>query len=91
MAGQTAAFQSSLRQPAVGVLTMYSIVTIQISAGFYFQDRLGLTTAETGPLLAIALTLVGVALFVTQVMQVRPYLNSVFCKAEGCQWHSATL
>ncbi|WP_411037660.1 MFS transporter [Shinella sp. BYT-45] len=56
---------------AAGVLTMCSVVTIQISAGFYFQDRLGLTTAETGPLLAIALTLVGVSLFFTQVMQVR--------------------
>lgn len=54
-----------------GVLTMCSIVTIQISAGFYFQDKLGLTTAETGPLLAIALTLVGATLFVTQVVQVR--------------------
>lgn len=56
---------------AAGVLTMCSIVTVQISAGFYFQDRLGLTTAETGPLLAIALTLVGVALFITQILQVR--------------------
>lgn len=56
---------------AAGVLTMCAIVTIQISAGFYFQDRLGLTTSETGPLLAIALTLVGVTLFVTQVIQVR--------------------
>lgn len=54
-----------------GVLTMCSIVTIQICVGFYFQDRLGLTTAETGPLLAVGLTLVGVALFVTQVLQVK--------------------
>jgi MFS family permease len=54
-----------------GVITMSAVVTVQISVGFYFQDRLGLTTAETGPKLAIALTLVGVALFATQLLQVR--------------------
>ena len=52
-------------------LTMFSIVTIQISGGFYFQEMLGLNTAETGPKLAVALTLVGVALFVTQILQVK--------------------
>lgn len=54
-----------------GVLTMFSIVTIQISGGFYFQEKLGLGNAETGPKLAVALALVGVALFVTQVLQVK--------------------
>jgi MFS family permease len=54
-----------------GVLTMFSIVTIQISGGFYFQEKLGLGNAETGPKLAIALALVGVALFVTQILQVK--------------------
>lgn len=54
-----------------GVMTMCAIVTVQITAGFYFQDRLGLTTAETGPMLAIALTLVGVGLLITQILQVR--------------------
>lgn len=54
-----------------GVLTMCSVVTVQICAGFYFQDMLGLSNAETGPMLAIALTLVGVLLFVTQIVQVR--------------------
>jgi MFS family permease len=53
------------------VLTMFSIVTIQISGGFYFQEKLGLGNAETGPKLAIALTLVGVALFATQILQVK--------------------
>ena len=52
------------------VLTMFSIVTIQISGGFYFQEKLGLSNTETGPKLAVALTLVGVALFATQVLQV---------------------
>jgi MFS family permease len=54
-----------------GVLTMFAIVTIQISGGFYFQEKLGLSTAETGPQLAVALTLVGVALLLTQILQVR--------------------
>ena len=54
-----------------GVLTMCAIVTLQISGSFYFQDQLGLTAAETGPLLAIALTLVGVAMLLAQVLQVR--------------------
>lgn len=56
---------------AAGLITMCAIVTVQISAGFYFQDRLGLSNEQTGPMLAVALTLVGVALFMTQVVQVR--------------------
>jgi MFS family permease len=54
-----------------GVLTMFAIVTMQISGSFYFQEKLGLSIAETGPKLAIALTLVGVALFATQILQVK--------------------
>lgn len=54
-----------------GVLTMFAIVTMQISGSFYFQEKLGLGIAETGPKLAIALTLVGVALFATQILQVK--------------------
>lgn len=56
---------------AAGVLTMCGIVTMQITTGFYVQDRLALTTAETGSLLAIGLTLVGVFLVVTQVLQIK--------------------
>lgn len=55
----------------IGFLTMTCIVTLQISAGFYFQDRLGLTSAATARLLAGALTLVGVVLMLTQVVQIR--------------------
>ncbi|MFT4090878.1 MAG: MFS transporter [Asticcacaulis sp.] len=51
--------------------TMSSIVTVQISAGFYFQDKLGLSTHDTGPALAIGFTLVGVALIITQIIQMR--------------------
>ena len=54
-----------------GVLTMFAIVTMQISGSFYFQETLGLSIAETGPKLAVALTLVGVALFATQIVQVK--------------------
>lgn len=58
---------------AAGLVTMCAIVTVQISAGFYFQDQLGLSNEQTGPMLAIALTLVGVALFLTQVLQVKVF------------------
>jgi len=54
-----------------GLITMCSIVTVQISAGFYFQDQLELSNEQTGPMLAVALTLVGVALFLTQIVQVK--------------------
>jgi len=54
-----------------GVLTMYSVVTVQVSGGFYFQDQLGLTAEKAGPALAIAFTLVGGALFLTQLLQMK--------------------
>lgn len=54
-----------------GLITFAAILTIQISAGFYFQDRLELTTAQTGPMLAVALTMVGLALLLTQVLQMK--------------------
>lgn len=54
-----------------GFVGMVSIVTMQIAAGFYFQDRLGLSSEETAPMLAVALTLVGLALLVTQIVQIR--------------------
>lgn len=53
------------------LINMLCIVTLQISAGFYFQDRLGLTAAGTARVLAGALTLVGVVLMLTQVVQIR--------------------
>ncbi|MGO3742297.1 MFS transporter [Kerstersia sp.] len=53
------------------LINILCIVTLQISAGFYFQDRLGLTTASTARVLAGALTLVGVTLMLTQVVQIR--------------------
>lgn len=54
-----------------GVLTMSAVITAQISCAFYFQQRLGLSNAQAASRLAIAFTLVGVALFATQVLQIR--------------------
>lgn len=53
------------------MLTWSAIVTVQVSVGFYFQDRLGLRTAEATSLLAMALTLVGLALLAVQLVQVK--------------------
>lgn len=54
-----------------GLMTMLSIITLQVSAGFYFQDRLGLNGVETARMLAISLTLVGVLLIFTQAVQIK--------------------
>jgi len=56
---------------AASLMSWIAIVTIQIIAGFYFQDRLGLETAQVGPRLATALTTTGLALFGTQMLQAR--------------------
>ncbi|TCV01489.1 MFS transporter [Paracandidimonas soli] len=55
----------------VALMTMTSIVTLQIVAGFYFQDRLGVDTRTTARLLAGALTIVGLVLVLTQTVQIR--------------------
>lgn len=54
-----------------GVLTWVAIATVQISAGFYFQDRLGLDTGAAARMLSLALTLVGATMFAVQLLQVR--------------------
>lgn len=54
-----------------GLMVMLSIITLQVSAGFYFQDRLGLTGVQTARMLAVCLTLVGVFLIITQALQVK--------------------
>jgi MFS family permease len=56
---------------AASLMSWIAIVTIQVIAGFYFQDRLGLETTRVGPQLAAALTVTGVALFGTQLLQAR--------------------
>jgi len=55
----------------VALCTMFTIVTLQITAGFYFQDKLTLSHTATAGTLAIALTLVGVMLILTQTLQIK--------------------
>lgn len=55
----------------VGLGAMTVIVTLQINAGFYLQDRLGLSALETGRTLAMALTITGLVLLLVQVVQVK--------------------
>jgi MFS family permease len=54
-----------------GILLWVAIATVQISAGFYFQDQLRLDSNTASRMLAIALTLVGAAMFAVQILQVR--------------------
>jgi MFS family permease len=54
-----------------GILLWIAIATVQISAGFYFQDSLGLDTTAAARMLSLALTLVGAAMFAVQILQVR--------------------
>lgn len=56
---------------AIALCTMLTIVTLQISAGFYFQDRLSLSGTATAGALATALSLVGIMLILTQTMQIK--------------------
>ncbi|HVV93183.1 MAG TPA: MFS transporter [Hyphomicrobiales bacterium] len=54
-----------------GILLWIAIATVQISAGFYFQDRLGLDGGAAARMLSLALTLVGIGMFAVQFVQVR--------------------
>ncbi|WP_292088545.1 MFS transporter [Brevundimonas sp.] len=55
----------------IGLLLMLTIVTLQISAGFYVQDRLNLSGSETARFLALSLSLVGLLLVATQTVQMK--------------------
>lgn len=59
---------------SAGILTWLAIATVQISAGFYFQDTLALEPTEAAKLLSIALTVVGIAMFAVQIIQIK-FLN----------------
>ncbi|GIN90185.1 MFS transporter [Siminovitchia terrae] len=54
-----------------GLATMLSIVTLQVVGGFYFQDQLSLTTKETARMVSMGLMLSGVAMIVTQGIQMK--------------------
>lgn len=64
---------SAVLQPWLfaGILLWVAIATVQISASFYFQDRLGLGTEAAASMLSLALTLVGAAMFAVQLLQVK--------------------
>jgi len=55
----------------LGLFALTAIVSIQVNAGFYFQDRLGLSVAATAKMLALALTFTGVAMLMTQLVLMR--------------------
>lgn len=71
-AGKVSMF-SAMLQPWLfaGILLWVAIATVQISAGFYFQDMLGLATDDAARMLSLALTLVGIGMFAAQFLQVR--------------------
>lgn len=54
-----------------GLATMFSIVTLQVIAGFYFQDQLSLTTQETARMVSFGLMFSGVAMIITQGLQMK--------------------
>lgn len=65
-------FQKGLRLYLfAGLATMLSIVTLQVVGGFYFQDQLSLTTKETARMVSMGLMLSGVAMIVTQGIQMK--------------------
>ena len=69
---RTSLFSAALQPWLVaGILLWVAIATVQISAGFYFQDRLNLDGETAAGMLSVALTLVGIAMFVVQFLQVR--------------------
>ncbi|KAF6563717.1 MFS transporter [Paenibacillus sp. EKM202P] len=54
-----------------GLVTMISIVTIQVIGGFYFQDQLGLTSEETARVVSFGLMFSGAAMLIVQIIQMR--------------------
>lgn len=60
---RTSLFSAALQPWLVaGILLWVAIATVQISAGFYFQDRLNLDGETAAGMLSVALTLVGIAM-----------------------------
>lgn len=54
-----------------GLITMLSLVTLQVVGGFYFQDQLALSTQETARMVSMGLMLTGIAMILTQGMQMK--------------------
>ncbi|WP_179033065.1 MFS transporter [Paenibacillus kribbensis] len=65
-------FQPGLRiYLLAGLVTMISIVTIQVIGGFYFQDQLGLTSEETARVVSFGLMFSGAAMLIVQIIQMK--------------------
>lgn len=65
-------FQKELRLYLfAGLATMLSVITLQVVGGFYFQDQLSLTTKETARMVSMGLMFSGVAMIVTQGIQMK--------------------
>lgn len=54
-----------------GLATMLGIITVQVIGGFYYQDQLDLTTQETARMISLSLMISGVAMIVTQGLQMK--------------------
>lgn len=57
----------------VGFLTLIALVTAQVTAGFYFQDRLSLTSEGAAQAVGLALFASGVAIVITQAGIIRAF------------------
>lgn len=55
----------------VGFLTLIALVTAQVTAGFYFQDKLGLTSEGAAQAVGVALFASGVAILIAQAGIIR--------------------
>lgn len=65
-------FQKGVRlYLAAGMVLMICIVSLQVVGGFYFQDQLDLTTKETARLVSVSLMICGVAMILTQGVQIK--------------------
>ncbi|RXZ81682.1 MFS transporter [Paenibacillaceae bacterium] len=65
-------FQKGVRLYLLADLTsMISIVSLQVIGGFYFQDQLLLTTTETARMVSFGLMFCGVAMIITQGLQMK--------------------
>lgn len=54
-----------------GFLVFLAIITMQVAAAFYIQDSLGITEAQTAPILAVGLFCVGLVMILTQLLQMK--------------------
>lgn len=62
-------FDRRLRRPlTIAFIAMFSVAVAQITVGFYALDRLGLNPTHAASAAGIALTLVGVALILSQTL-----------------------